>query len=118
MTGTPRHPTTDRYLEKEEISRLLDHLTQEPESLEDRVWSRLQRQLAGGDVTNIAKPTTLADQLDGIIHSHALCDVLQSLAASCQARAAERNGDLYWSRVAILIQRAMPVAVRLRNATP
>ena len=112
MASAPHEPATNSHLSERQVIKLLESAVIEPQSIEDRIWSKLQKQVADNRV--IESPKTLLDQLEGIVKSNALLDVLQSLAACCDARATLLDEDLYWSKVAVLIRRAVPLATKLR----
>ena len=92
MASAPHEPATNSYLSERQVIKLLKRAVLEPQSIEDRIWSKLQKQVAGKSA--LGTPTTLLDQLEGIVKSNALLDVLQSLAACCDARATLLDGDL------------------------
>lgn len=105
--------TINRQLDHDAIVQLLDKWAPEPESFEDRIWSKVEKRLARNGAIAEPAPLTLTDQVHDMIDSHGLYDVLQSVRASCEAKCSELHGDLYWARAAVLIGRALPVATRL-----
>ena len=113
MTSTPQESAKGSHLEEGEIIKILDKWAQEPEGFEGRIWSKVEMQIIAWGAIVVTKSATLADQFRCIVDSHGLHDVLQTLSTCCRARANELHGDLYWTKAALLIERALPVSTKL-----